>query len=181
MGNRIVKSFTENSQTTITWYVSDAQGNANYLENGSNAPQPTLNALFGVTPELAELNIDFETYSTICAFSVDFEDQYAALINWTKPSPSSSYFCFGTYTKQPETGNADYRFGFNGKEKDDEVKGKGVQYDYWFRIYDTRLGKYFSVDPFYKNFPFYTTYQFAGNSPIVLIDKNVEFPGLKGL
>jgi len=170
MVNRIGKAFTENSQTAYTRYVRDAQGNPDYIENGSNAPQSTLNTLYGVTPELAELNIDFNAYSTICGFSIDFEDQYTALISWTNPSPSTSYFCLGTYTKQPETGNADYRYGFNGKENDDEVKGKGAQYDYGFRIYDARIGKFLSVDPLTSSFPWYTPYQFAGNTPIQAID-----------
>ena len=36
-----------------------------------------------------------------------------------------------------------YRYGFNGKEQDPEVKGTGNQYDYGFRIYDPRVGKFF--------------------------------------
>ena len=170
MSNRIGKAFTENSQATYMWYVLDAQGNAYYLENGSNAPQPTLNALYGVTPELAELNIDFTTYSSICGFSINFEDQYAALINWTNPSSSTSYFCLGTYTKQPETGNADYRYGFNGQEKDNEVKGKGNSYDFKFRVYDSRICKFFSVDPLSPEYPWNSIYAFAENDLIRGID-----------
>ncbi len=66
--------------------------------------------------------------------------------------------------------SGDYRYGFNGKEKDDEVKGAGNQYDYGFRIYDPRLGRFLSVDPLTKSFPFYSPYHFAGNSPILHID-----------
>jgi RHS repeat-associated protein len=63
-----------------------------------------------------------------------------------------------------------YRFGFNGKENDDEVKGDGCQQDYGMRIYDTRLGKFLSVDPINYKFPYYTPYSFAGNKPIAAID-----------
>src|SRR5690606_4468651 len=38
-----------------------------------------------------------------------------------------------------------YRYGFNGKENDNEVKGEGNQQDYGMRIYDPRLGKFLSV------------------------------------
>jgi RHS repeat-associated protein len=41
-----------------------------------------------------------------------------------------------------------YRYGFNGKENDNDVKGEGNQQDYGFRIYDPRLGRFISVDPF---------------------------------
>ena len=64
-----------------------------------------------------------------------------------------------------------YRYGFNGKENDNEVKGMtGSQQDYGMRIYDPRLGRFLSEDPLKKDFPFYTPYQFASNNPIVAID-----------
>jgi RHS repeat-associated protein len=59
-----------------------------------------------------------------------------------------------------------YRYGFNGKENDNEVKGEGNQQDYGMRVYDPRLGKFLSVDPLSPKFPYYSPYQFAGNMPI---------------
>jgi RHS repeat-associated protein len=63
-----------------------------------------------------------------------------------------------------------YRYGFNGKEKSDEVYGEGNVYDYGFRIYNPRLGRFLSVDPLTKSYPWYTPYQFAGNKPIIAVD-----------
>ena len=63
-----------------------------------------------------------------------------------------------------------YRYGFNGKENDNEVKGEGNQQDYGLRIYDPRLGKFLSTDPLTKSYPWYSPYQFAGNNPIKFID-----------
>jgi RHS repeat-associated protein len=68
-----------------------------------------------------------------------------------------------------EFGN-DYRFGFNGQEKDNEVKGIGNSINYLARIYDSRLGRFMSIDPLTNKFPYYTPYQFAGNTPIQAID-----------
>lgn len=59
-----------------------------------------------------------------------------------------------------------YRFSFNGKENDDETQTQ----DYGFRIYNTRLGKFLSVDPLTKQYPELTPYQFAGNTPIQATD-----------
>lgn len=53
---------------------------------------------------------------------------------------------------------------------DDEVQGTGNQYDYGFRIYNPRLAKFLSVDPLAPEYPWYTPYQFAGNTPIQAID-----------
>jgi RHS repeat-associated protein len=63
-----------------------------------------------------------------------------------------------------------YKYGFNGKEKDDEVSGTGNQYDYGFRIYNPRIAKFLSVDPLTKSYPMLTPYQFASNTPIMAID-----------
>ena len=50
------------------------------------------------------------------------------------------------------------------------MKGTGAQYDYGFRIYDPRVGRFLSVDPLTASYPWYTPYQFAGNNPIQFID-----------
>ena len=71
------------------------------------------------------------------------------------------------------TAGGGYRYGFNGKEEDDEVKGDGNQQDYGMRIYDTRLGRFLSNDPLSKNFPWYSPYHFAGCNPI----RNVDLDG----
>jgi RHS repeat-associated protein len=63
-----------------------------------------------------------------------------------------------------------YRFGFNGKENDNGVKGLGNQQDYGMRIYDPRVGRFLSTDPLQAKYPGLTPYQFASNSPIAHID-----------
>jgi RHS repeat-associated protein len=60
----------------------------------------------------------------------------------------------------------DYRFGFNGQEKDNEIKGIGNSLNYKYRMEETRLGRFFAVDPLAKKYPWYSSYQFAGNTPI---------------
>lgn len=68
------------------------------------------------------------------------------------------------------TAGTQYRYGFNGKENDNEVKGEGNQQDYGMRIYDPRLGRFLSVDPLTNEFPWNSTYAFAENQPIWAID-----------
>jgi len=46
-----------------------------------------------------------------------------------------------------------YVYGFQGQERDDEVKGDGNSYDFLFRIYDPRLGKFLSTDPLEGEYP----------------------------
>jgi RHS repeat-associated protein len=73
--------------------------------------------------------------------------------------------------KYPAAGGV-YRYGFNGKENDNEVKGEGNQQDYGMRIYDPRLMRFLSVDPISNDYPELTPYQFASNRPIDGIDQD---------
>ncbi len=63
-----------------------------------------------------------------------------------------------------------YRYGFNGKEKDNEVKGDGNSLDFGARIYDARLGRWLSLDPLQAKYPSFTPYSFVNNSPTFCID-----------
>lgn len=65
-----------------------------------------------------------------------------------------------------------YRFAFNGKENDNEVKGDGNQQDYGMRIYDPRIGRFLSmdVDSLLRKYCYYSPYQFSGNKPIWAVD-----------
>lgn len=63
-----------------------------------------------------------------------------------------------------------YRYGFNGKEMDNEVKGNGAQYDYGARLYDPRVGKWLSRDPLQVKYPELTPYHFTANNPTNFID-----------
>lgn len=80
---------------------------------------------------------------------------------------STTYYPFGMGISSLSK-SGDYRFGFNGKELDNEW---GLaKYDYGFRIYNPGIGKFLSVDPLTKSYPFWAPYVFAGNTPIQAVD-----------
>jgi len=63
-----------------------------------------------------------------------------------------------------------YRYGFQGQEKDDEIKGNGNSLNYKFRMHDPRIGRFFAMDPLAKKYPWYTPYQFSGNKVIHMVE-----------
>ncbi len=65
-------------------------------------------------------------------------------------------------------GNRGYRFGFNGKEKDSETANDN--YDFGARIYDGRLGRWLSLDPYLSKYPSLSGFVFSGNSSISFKD-----------
>lgn len=67
------------------------------------------------------------------------------------------------------------RFKHQGQESDDELAGRGMNYFYKYRMSDARLNRFWSVDPLYVKYPYYSTYQFSGNR---LLDSK-ELEGLE--
>ena len=96
---------------------------------------------------------------------------------------SNDYFPFGSPIQQRcsdgvsnQVGNS-FRFGFNGKENDDEIKGDGNSVDFGARVYDGRLGRFLSLDPKINEYPSWSPYIYAMDNPIRIVDIDGEGPG----
>ncbi len=59
-----------------------------------------------------------------------------------------------------------YRYGFQGQEKDDEIKGEGNSLNYKFRMHDPRIGRFLSLDPLAPEYPHNSPYAFSENRVI---------------
>ncbi len=68
--------------------------------------------------------------------------------------------------------NGGYRYGFNSMEKDDEVKGRGNSYDFGARMYDSRLGRWLTIDAFAGKYPALNPYNFGANNPLFFVDSD---------
>jgi len=69
----------------------------------------------------------------------------------------------------------EYRYGFQGQEMDDELKGEGNSLNYTFRMHYPRVGRFFARDPLTKKYPYNSPYAFSENR---VIDSG-ELEGLK--
>ena len=78
----------------------------------------------------------------------------------------ADYYPFGMVMPGRKANFGNYRYGFNGMESDNEVKGDGNTYDYGARVYDPRIGRWMSTDPLRGAYPGLSPYNFAGNTPI---------------
>lgn len=59
-----------------------------------------------------------------------------------------------------------YRYGFNGKEKDDNGEFGSTTYDYGERQYNPSIGRWISPDKLSKEYPYASPHNFALNTPI---------------
>lgn len=69
---------------------------------------------------------------------------------------------------------SEYRYGFNGKENEDEIAGNNNDLDFGARIYDSRLGRWFSMDPINENNIDNSPYTSFENNPIFYLDPDGE-------
>ena len=77
---------------------------------------------------------------------------------------------FGSPKNLRQYNLASARVGFNGKENDNEVKGIGNSVDFGARIYDSRIGRWLTLDPMEKKYPGQSAYNYAANNPIFFLD-----------
>ena len=89
----------------------------------------------------------------------------------------TDYYPFGYPIASRSFSLEQYRYGFNGQEKDNEVYGDGKSYtaEYW--QYDSRLGRRWNVDPIKTiNESSYSTNR---NNPNFFSDPNGDCPDCK--
>jgi RHS repeat-associated protein len=103
--------------------------------------------------------------------SVDVDGYLVTIVSTADYSP------FGVQLDGRTVSAESYRYGFQGQEKDDELKGAGNSVNYTFRMHDPRLGRFFSVDPLASKYPWNSVYAFSENRVV----DGIELEGLEWL
>lgn len=89
----------------------------------------------------------------------------------------SDYYPFGSLMPGRNSVAESYRYGFNGYEKDDEVKSvAGGHISFEDYGYDPRIARRWNMDPLWKSFPYQSPYVYALNNPIKFIDIDGKGP-----
>ncbi|SFM67630.1 RHS repeat-associated core domain-containing protein [Chitinophaga sp. YR627] len=182
-----------------TSYVRDANGNvlAVYeVNNGDANPKwteqhlygssrlgiwkPNMTIATGSSSESAWLAKGNKTYeltnhlgnvmATISDKRVDLVSGGAVDHYEAEALSAQDYYPYGMLQPDRQWSLGSYRYGFNGKENDNEIKGNGNSVDFGARVYDPRIGIWLSVDPLQKKYPSVTPYHFGAANPINFID-----------
>lgn len=82
----------------------------------------------------------------------------------------SDYYPFGMLVPNRHGSSTAYRYGFQGQEKDDEIKGEGNSLNYTFRMHDPRIGRFFATDPKEDEYPWNSPYAFSENRVLDAIE-----------
>ncbi|WP_233525740.1 RHS repeat domain-containing protein [Chitinophaga silvisoli] len=191
-GNRGCKVYTHGTQVDKTWYVRDASGNVLAIYGnkdgdgnvywkeqqlygssllGSWYPELNVSAgavvaagLWGSTNK-KQYELSNHLGNVLATVTDELKADNTALV-----MSANDYYPFGMIQPDRSYSSGGYRYGFNGKENDNEVKGEGMNLAYENRIYDPRLGKWLSVDPLQSKYPGFSPYNFSLNSPLYFKD-----------
>jgi RHS repeat-associated protein len=143
------------------------------LAQAQAAPKPTLEQYFGPsyhTKWRYRGNRHYELDNHLGNVQVVITDKKIAhgSDNWEYYTADilsvHDYYAFGQDIDERNFERGTYRYGFNGKEKNDDISSN--DYDFGARIYDGRLGRWLGVDPLASKYPDASPFIFALNTPI---------------
>ncbi|MBK7128100.1 MAG: hypothetical protein IPM74_13275 [Crocinitomicaceae bacterium] len=111
------------------------------------------------------LNVISDRLLTVDGNSDTYVDYYSAdVTSWCDYTP------YGMIMPGRNATNANYRFSFQGQEKDNEIKGDNNSINYKYRMHDPRIGRFFAVDPLAAKYPHNSVYAFSENRVIDAIE-----------
>ncbi len=101
---------------------------------------------------------------------IPHDDNHDGIVDRYTPDvvKATDYSSFGAPLPGRTYQIAEYRYGYNGKEKDKET---GYD-DYGSRMYDANIGRFLSIDPKAGKYPSLSPYLYAANNPILMVDQD---------
>ncbi len=183
-GQRQIKRTASDS----TYYIHDATGNVmsiyvkDYPKITAKERPIYGSSRLGIMNKEVEFNLtgnllsksnstigikEYELCDHLSNVSVVILDRKDCTISVIKPIVKTyiDYYPFG-YPISSRTDNFDYTYGYNGQEGDREIYGDKLNYAFQYRMYDARIGRFWSVDPLRNDYPWNSTYAFAENRVI---------------
>ncbi len=150
-----------------------------YEEDLAQNPMPTEN----FTRDIRRKHYEFKDHlGNVRITYSDLKNMVAAndfaldLINTTGYYPFGMQMSARTFTNTDAIfSDEGHRYGFQGQEKDDEVKGEGNSVNYKYRMHDPRIGRFFSLDPLAPDYPWNSPFAFSENRVI----DGIELEGLE--
>ncbi len=163
-GNRVEKKVIASDSSYVTRYIRDASGNVLAIyQNDSLLEQPIygssrLGMYKGGTQKGYEMlgNRRYELGNHLGNVLTVITDNIHmdADSTWATVESTQDYFSFGLEMNGRGFNASAMDYGFNGKMKDNSFGS--TNYDYGFRIYSPKIGKFLSVDPLTKSYPMLT-------------------------
>lgn len=161
-GNRIQKL----EDTTTTWYFNDAAWKTDVIETSSS-----LYATYNLwaNDNVGQVKRSGTTLTRYYYLKDHLGDMKVTVNSSGGVDSYFDYYPFGQLMdSRNQTGSADGRYKYTGKERD--VK---TGYDYFgARYYDSRIGRWLSVDPMAERYLSLSPFSYSADNPIAFLDPN---------
>ena len=164
--NKVVTNRLASNQLGIAF---NKLGNSIYDTNPNNSyfTSTKTEKVYELTNHLG--NIQATVYDNKLPMTGSTTNTTTAQYYLANVASQTDYYAFGSEMRARTSGGG-YRYGMNGKEKDDEISGSGNSIDFGERQYDPRLGRWMSVDPLAMKYVPISPYAFALNNPVYFVD-----------
>lgn len=194
-GNRVkkIESTVSTASSISTYYIRNALGEviSIYKDEGSGTERKEMSCVTG-NDEYASTRLATEIYTRDIGYKrielsdhlgnikmvlTDVKNQISDTTFSSTIQETQDYYNYGMFMPGRQlSADQAYRYGLNGKERDDEIKGNGNSYDFGARLYDSRVGRWLSIDPYAEKFPALSSYVGNGNNPINITDPDGNEP-----
>ena len=184
-GNRSSKTVYKEGTTTKTFYTRDAAGNIMAIyQSGKLQEQPIhgsgrIGQYLGNT-KAGDRTLGNKTYelsnhlgnvlTVISDNKVGVDESGDQMVDFYKNYivSATDYYPFGLTMEERSYQAEDYRYGFNGAEKDNSIADEGL--DLGLRIYNPAIARMTAIDPRTSEYPWQSPYVYHRNSPVWKID-----------
>src|SRR5690554_2227073 len=142
-------SYTQSENASVNLFIEESDNGTswqNVVSNASSNGTQTVN----FTPSASLLKVSFEASGSFKLQDISLNGEL-----------------FDTLVLAKMLGGTGYRYGFNGMERDDEIKGSGNHISWGDYGYDPRIVRRWQPDPLQAKYPWQSPYSVLGNNPIL--------------
>jgi RHS repeat-associated protein len=179
-GNRVEKQVSKAGTVVTTRYIRDASGNVMAIyQDDALTEQPLYGSSRLGSYRGGRLNGERQLGHKQYELSNHLGNVLAVVTDNISLSQEASlahvvsindYYPFGSLMPGRSYNSKEYRYGFQGQEMDNEIKGTGNSINFTYRVHDPRLGRFLSIDPLSADYPHNSPYAFSENSTIAFIE-----------
>lgn len=157
-------------------YPAEGEGSVQYCSTCLYSPDLQTGAIFARTVGWKSYELD-DHLGNVRAVIGDIKRQDGNGSFVADLKSMSNYYPFGMQQPGRIFESDDYRYGFGGQMKDDEIYGSGNAYTAQFWEYDARIGRRWNPDPVSN--PSESRYATFRSNPIAYNDPNGDCPDCK--
>src|SRR6218665_1766633 len=190
MGNRIAKIVSTDSKSDTTAYVRDASGNVMTVYKNRAAAEAPIYGSSRIGEYMGKEKEGYQTFNlrkyelsnhlgNVLAVISDKVNLYGHnnILDSARAAvmSASDYYSGGKIMRGRNFALNSYRYGYQGSEKDNEIRGDGNHFTTLYREGNTELLTWWSPDPTANEQPWQSPYSYMDGNPVLMNDPEGDY------